>query len=195
MICTNVFRLSAYTLLAFALACSPASRGDQSDWSKLDLMPYGIPIEITAPDSARVNVTRVGEVEDVAVRNEGKQPFSVQIFVQPLLLNDMAALKFNQINEVRSNPEFGKIVEEDEQGFIFSSTIWTAGSATISGMYTCRPTGSTCSLPTSKGAFRWKKPGRCSNPSGSARGAERNHVYWQKRRASLNAFHRFQPGE
>lgn len=119
MICTNVFRLPAYALLAFALACSPASRGDQSDWSKLDLMPYGIPIEIMAPDSARVNVTRVGEVEDVAIRNEGTQPFSVQIFVQPLLLNDMAALKFNQINEVRSNPAFGKIVEEDEQGFIF----------------------------------------------------------------------------
>lgn len=119
MICNNVFRLSTYTLLAFALACSPAPRDEQGAWSKLDLMPYGIPIEIMAPDSARVNVTRVGQVEDVAIRNEGTQPFSIQIFVQPMLLNDMAALKFNQINEVRSNPAFGKIVEEDEQGFVF----------------------------------------------------------------------------
>lgn len=119
MICTNVFRLFICALLAFSLACSPASRDDQGAWAKLDLMPYGIPVEIMAPDSARVNVTRVGEVEDVAIRNEGIQPFSIQIFVQPVLLNDIPALKFNQINEVRSNPEFGKIVEEDEQGFIF----------------------------------------------------------------------------
>ncbi|MFM8361309.1 MAG: hypothetical protein ACKOA4_01300 [Haliscomenobacter sp.] len=119
MICTNVFRLFTFALLAFSLACSPASHDDQGDWSKLDLMPYGIPVEIMAPDSARVNVTRVGQVEDVAIRNEGTQPFSIQIFVQPVLLNDLPALKFNQINEVRSNPEFGKIVEEDEQGFIF----------------------------------------------------------------------------
>ena len=119
MICTNVSRLFTCALLAFSLACSPASRDDQGAWAKLDLMPYGIPVEIMAPDSARVNVTRVGEVEDVAIRNEGIQPFSIQIFVQPVLLNDIPALKFNQINEVRSNPEFGKIVEEDEQGFIF----------------------------------------------------------------------------
>ena len=119
MICTNVFRLFTCALLAFSLACSPVSRDDQGAWAKLDLMPYGIPVEIMAPDSARVNVTRVGEVEDVAIRNEGIQPFSIQIFVQPVLLNDIPALKFNQINEVRSNPEFGKIVEEDEQGFIF----------------------------------------------------------------------------
>lgn len=108
----------ACSLLVFT-ACSDEVK--QSDtWVMLDLLPHGIPIEIMAPDSAQVNVVRVGSVEDVSIRNEGQAPYSVQIFVQPALSSDIAVLKSNQLDEVRSNPMFGRIIEEDEQSFIFS---------------------------------------------------------------------------
>lgn len=89
-------------------------------WTTLDLMPYGVPFSVEAPDSAEVNVVRVGAVEDVTIKNTGQAPYAIQLFVQPAITNDIAVLKSNQINEVKSNPYFGKILEEDEQSFIYS---------------------------------------------------------------------------
>ncbi|MBK6949710.1 MAG: hypothetical protein IPH16_18025 [Haliscomenobacter sp.] len=105
-------------LLAFASCKEKKETG--LNWPVLDLMPHGLPIAVMAPDSARVSVTKVGAIEDVTVINEGAERYSVQIYVQPVITSDMAELKANQINEVKSNADFLQILEEDERSFLYS---------------------------------------------------------------------------
>ncbi|MBK8656123.1 MAG: hypothetical protein IPN20_19900 [Haliscomenobacter sp.] len=115
---TKLFFGLLFFLFAFA-ACT-GNKEDGPNWPVLDLMPHGFPIAVIAPDSARVSVTKVGAIEDVTVINEGTERYSVQIYVQPVITSDMAELKANQINEVKSNPDFRQILEEDEQSFVYS---------------------------------------------------------------------------
>ncbi len=106
--------------LFFAFGSCSEKKENGLNWPVLDLMPHGFPIAVLAPDSARVSVTKVGAIEDVTVVNEGVERYSLQIYVQPVITSDMAELKANQINEVKSNPDFRQILEEDEQSFIYS---------------------------------------------------------------------------
>lgn len=130
---TMISAVKCIVPLLFLCACT-ATPSTTDTWKTLDLMPYGIPLSVQAPDSAEVHVVRVGAVEDVSIKNTGQTPYALQLFVQPALTNDIAALKFNQINEVKSNPFFGKIVEEDEQSFIYSLN--NQDSSTYSFRYT-----------------------------------------------------------
>jgi|GEM_PF-530490 hypothetical protein len=114
----NRIPLFLCALTFFAAACSKHAPQKET-WQPLDLLPNGIPITILAPDSATVSVTRVGMVEDVAVRKPSER-YGLQIYIQPVFTNDLPALKSNQVEEVKSTAEFQKILEEDENGFVFS---------------------------------------------------------------------------
>ncbi len=115
--------MTKYLLLSVAIALLLAScvhsTSQKEEWQPLDLLPNGIPVTILAPDSAEVSVTRVGVVEDVTVRKPGAR-YGIQIYVQPAFTNDLPALKSNQVEEVKSTAEFQKILEEDENGFLFA---------------------------------------------------------------------------
>ncbi len=108
--------LCALTLL---IATCTRHAPQTESWQPLDLLANGIPITILAPDSATVNVTRVGMVEDVSIVKPSER-FGLQIYIQPLFTNDLPALKSNQVEEVKSTAEFQKILEEDENSFVFS---------------------------------------------------------------------------
>lgn len=108
--------LSAVTFLV--ASCTKQATQKES-WQPLDLLGNGIPVTILAPDSATVSVTRVGMVEDVAISKPAER-YGLQIYVQPVFTNDLPALKSNQVEEVKSTAEFQKILEEDENGFLFS---------------------------------------------------------------------------
>ncbi|MFZ4425529.1 MAG: hypothetical protein ACOYOO_00090 [Saprospiraceae bacterium] len=105
--------------LTFLIAACTRHTPQTETWQPLDLLANGIPITILAPDSATVNVTRVGMVEDVTIGKPSER-FGLQIYIQPVFTNDLPALKSNQVEEVKSTAEFQKILEEDENGFVFS---------------------------------------------------------------------------
>ena len=115
--------MNKYLIFFVAIALSFAScvhKAEQKgEWKPLDLLSYGLPVSILAPDSAEVSVTRVGVVEDVTIRKPGDR-YGIQIYVQPAFSNDLPALKSSQVEEVKSTAEFQKILEEDENGFLFA---------------------------------------------------------------------------
>ena len=118
----NAFMKNAFLIIGILLLVFSCKKGDEpakETWQPLDLLSNGLPISVLAPDSARVNVTSVGAVKDVTIIGPASTPYYVQIYVQPALTLDMAELKSNQINEVKTNPDFSRIVEEDENSFLY----------------------------------------------------------------------------
>ena len=89
--------------------------------SSLDLMKYGLPITINAPDSAVVQVDDMGVWKDVTVQ-KGKS-FYVQILSSKATSNDISLLKSESLNEVKAGRFFSKIIQEDDAGFIFEKKI------------------------------------------------------------------------
>ena len=114
-------RLPCFLVLSFLLAsCATDPAGD---WSELDLTAYNLPVKIMAPDSAKVVSSNLSSImKDVTVKSEADD-YSVQILASQASTNDMARLKAEQLELVRDNRYFSKIVREEADGFVFENQI------------------------------------------------------------------------
>lgn len=95
--------------------CKDAQR--KNDGNKTDLMKYGVPYSIAAPQDVEITKIGQGDLTDVSVKN--KSGFDLQIFMAPAQSADIAKLKQNKKVVFTSNPSFSKIVEEYEDGYLF----------------------------------------------------------------------------
>jgi len=96
--------------------------GTEQDWVEKDLLQYGIPMTIMAPDSAEVNSSDLGGlIQDVTVK-EGDE-YYVQIYASDAETMDIAKVKSAQLSEVKSNRYFSKIIQEETDGFIYETVI------------------------------------------------------------------------
>lgn len=114
-------RYFLFCLLALLL-CTCA--GDKSaDWPELNLMKYSVPLKISAPDSAKViSKTLSGIMHDVTIKSEADN-YDVQLLASQAQTNDMARLKSEQLENVRDNRYFNRVVREEPDGFIFENKI------------------------------------------------------------------------
>lgn len=91
------------------------------NWDPVDLTPYQAKVSILAPDSAKVVADDLGVLKDITIIKAPE--YSVQLFVTQSDNPDVASLKKEQMEEVKSNRLYSKIVEENEDGFIYENKI------------------------------------------------------------------------
>ena len=86
----------------------------------MDLKGFGIPAVILAPvDSTNVENFELAGIKDVSITSTGSTPYAIQIYAGKARGQKLVEQTFRQIREVRSNPDFGKIVEQHNDGFIY----------------------------------------------------------------------------
>jgi len=112
------FTLLLFTILLFA-ACESE---EKIDLKPLDLLEYGVPITIMAPDSAEVKKSDFGPfMKDVTIR-KGKDYF-IQIYASQASTTDVTALKAQALTEVKGKKYFSKIISEESAGFIYETKV------------------------------------------------------------------------
>lgn len=113
-------RIILVSLLALAfVACQ---QDGASSWPELDLMEKGFPIVVKAPDSAAVKVVANAFLNDITI-DSPEENYHIQIYASEAETDDIAIIKSDLILDVRRNPYFSKIMEEDERGFVYELTI------------------------------------------------------------------------
>ena len=101
---------------------------DRRSYPPLDLTEYNIPVTIMAPDSAEVQSQSLsGVIDDVTIRSAADR-YAVQVLASAARTSDMARLKADQLELVRDNRYFARVVEEEPQGFIFENKIDTTSA-------------------------------------------------------------------
>lgn len=104
----------------FAVAC----QNDQVlEWEETNLLACcQLPISVLAPDSADINSSQLGDLyKDITIK--AGSDYFVQIYASEATTNDIAKIKSDQLKQVREFPFFSKIVEEDENGFLYENII------------------------------------------------------------------------
>lgn len=104
------------SLLFFACESDPAAT-----YKELNLLSYGVPITIMAPDSAAVK--KEDWIAQQGITVSKGEDYEVQIWAGQATTNDLATLKAGKLAEVKSNKIFSKIIKEDNNGFVFESKI------------------------------------------------------------------------
>ena len=87
----------------------------------LNLLQYSIPMTIMAPDSAKVVSGSLSFSHDVTIKSEADN-YDIQIFAYDATTTNLASVKASHLAEVTSNTYFSKIIEEEEEGFIYEMT-------------------------------------------------------------------------
>jgi len=113
------------TVLCLLMLLFACQSGPQDNYQELDLLEYGIPVTIMAPDSAEVKSSDMGGVlKDVTVK--GKGGYDLQVMASSTNSSDVAKAKAEELASVKSNRYFSKIVEEKEDGFLYEVVIDSA---------------------------------------------------------------------
>ncbi|MEL6867059.1 MAG: hypothetical protein AAFP19_21730 [Bacteroidota bacterium] len=112
------------TVLFFSIGLMSLMACQQENKTSLktyDLLEYGVPVKILAPDSAEIETMDLVVQKDITVK-KGKD-YSIQIFSSTASTTDIKQLKANQMEEVRNNPFFSKVLKEEADGFIYELQI------------------------------------------------------------------------
>lgn len=108
-----------FLILLFCFSCGQ----DQQTLKPLNLLKYGLAVTIEAPDSAKVKTSDMGIMKDITVIDGDGKDYSLQIFSSQAMSVDVAQIKADQITDAKKNPYFSKIIREDDNGFIYETTI------------------------------------------------------------------------
>ncbi|MEM9824218.1 MAG: hypothetical protein AAF985_24245 [Bacteroidota bacterium] len=103
-------------LLLFACQQSPTK-----SWQPLDLLKYGVPITIMAPDSAKVKTMDLLVQKDVTIKKG--EDYYVQIFSSDATTSDHKKILAELKADVKNNPYFSKFLLEEDKGFIYETVI------------------------------------------------------------------------
>jgi len=115
--------------LAFLLFGLFACQQDpMAAWKETDLLAYGIPVSVMAPDSVQIESGPLGPYQEVTLLSES-EGYSIQVLASPANTTDLARLKAQQLAFVKENPYYQKLIREEEAGFIYETAI---DSATVS---------------------------------------------------------------
>lgn len=92
------------------------------------LLEYGIPVTVSVPnpDSVVVNKDEMGPFLDITV--DGGDGYFLQIYASPAETNDVSKIKSEQLNQVKDQPYFSRVISEEPQGFIFENMIDSTSS-------------------------------------------------------------------
>lgn len=114
--------MNKFCILIFIVIGLWACQQDPTaNWKETDLLSYGIPVTIIAPDSAEIKSGPLGPYQEVTLRSE--EGYSIQILASRAKTTDIAQLKAEQLAFVKDNPYYQKLIREEESGFIFETAI------------------------------------------------------------------------
>jgi hypothetical protein len=110
-------------LLSFAVLLSSCQQDTASQWQSTDLLSYGIPVSVMAPDSAQIKANDIagGLIKDVTIQTGPE--YSIQIIASSAETSDIAKIKADQLANVKGNRYFSQIIEEQEDGFVYETAV------------------------------------------------------------------------
>lgn len=112
---------TVFSILIFTLFWVSCQNSSSKIKNRTSLYKYGIPAYIKAPADARYNKASSGNIESLSVVDD--DGFNLQILLMPTSLTDDKTAKQHQKEQVVNHPDFSKIIEDYDQGFLFELEI------------------------------------------------------------------------
>ena len=113
-----LFKILGLVFIVAAMSCQK----NAAPMDDIDLLVYGYPIKLMAPDSAVVKVKNLSFMKDITVIHEPSN-YNVQILVSQVSNKTKDEFKQDILRETKQNPYFAELIEDYENGFIFKNEI------------------------------------------------------------------------
>ncbi|MEM6966857.1 MAG: hypothetical protein AAF573_18985 [Bacteroidota bacterium] len=114
-------RLISFFLLPFILT---ACGNEQNAYLKpRNLIEFGIPLTILAPDSVDINKENLGVQNEVTIASEGSGEYEVRIYFGEATTSDVGVIKAQQLEFLKGTDIFSKVTLDEPNGFIYETKI------------------------------------------------------------------------
>ena len=113
----GLFAICGLTFLL--LSCS--NDGIDKSYVDLDLIKYGVPLVVKAPEGIDVTETDMIVSKELTIKKNGE--YDVMVNISETTGKQMSELKAEQLTYSQSNPYFKEIVLDEEDGFIYHNQI------------------------------------------------------------------------
>ena len=91
------------------------------EFVELDLMSEGLPIIVQSPPDPEIEKNNIGLFKDYTLKKGDN--YYIQIYSTEAFTFDAVKIKNELLQEVKSEPFFSKIIQEDDHGFIYEKQI------------------------------------------------------------------------
>ncbi len=109
-------------IILFALVTLYSCKNNPvDDYKALSLLQYGMPVDVKAPEGAKVEAHDLGVMNDVVITSG--DDYNVQIYASDANTIEVSKVLAEQKEQVKAGPFFSKILEEYEEGFIYEKKI------------------------------------------------------------------------
>ncbi len=113
-------RFIIITLLS-SLVLFSCQKEKKAELKSLDLLSYGFPISVMAPDSAKVQKSSLGGIiEEVTIEADN---FGLLVQSSAATITDIKEIKNDELKDVKDGRFFSKIIREDDAGFLYETAI------------------------------------------------------------------------
>lgn len=92
-----------------------------SSYPSKDLLKHGFAISVKAPDNVEIKSDDLGIMQELSISNQ--DDYNIQILKSITTTTNIKEALVGQMNLVKSDLYFSKIIEEYENGFIFEKNI------------------------------------------------------------------------
>ncbi|HHH50478.1 MAG TPA: hypothetical protein ENK52_05830 [Saprospiraceae bacterium] len=115
------YKVLFLSAIIFLIACQ---QDKKAQLKELNLLQYGIPITILAPDSSKVIATEIMGIKDITIKSGSD--YAIQLYASDVTTTDVQQLVADQKKLVKDTRYFAKIVREEPDGFIYQTVIDTS---------------------------------------------------------------------
>lgn len=112
-----------FSLLVFVIILT-ACGSDKDDYLKpRNLLEYGIPLTILAPDSVDIKKENLVVQQEVAIKSQNSNDYDIRIYFGEATTSDVSSIKAQQLEFLKSSDIFSKVVMDEPNGFVYETAI------------------------------------------------------------------------
>jgi hypothetical protein len=117
----SIDQLIALFFIAITLSITACKVDSTNNWNEVDLLAYGIPIKINAPEKFEVKKTTFSSHDNFTIK--GDNNYSMEIFVSDATVNEPMTIKKELLEFTQGNKFFSELVLDQDNGFIYKLVI------------------------------------------------------------------------
>ena len=94
---------------------------DKNGMTERNLLEYGIPLTILAPDSVEITKTNYGVSKEITIQSENSNDYNVQVYLAEATTSNEGKVKTQQLEMLQQMPIFSKVILDEPTGFIYET--------------------------------------------------------------------------
>jgi hypothetical protein len=110
-----IFLFSIYSIFCLSGCGEP---DPMEGWEDLNLLQYGVPFSIKAPEGAKVTTSSLGMLQDITIKNP-EHNFDIQLFVADASTTNIETVVNREKAQIASDLRFIRFISQEENGFIY----------------------------------------------------------------------------